>query len=105
MKQSDGFVKRSCRFSKGAFQDWECGPYIKRTVTPRTSGQSTPDAAFLKVPESPTLSPDCSGDALSCLAKRFADLVRRDGSWRFSHFQEELSVMLGSFEVFGNKER
>jgi hypothetical protein len=28
-------------------------------------------------------------------------LVRQGGKWRFTHFQEELLVMLGTFDVFG----
>ncbi len=33
------------------------------------------------------------------------DLVRHGGQWRFTHFCEELFVMLGSFDVFGDRER
>ncbi|MGH6617338.1 nuclear transport factor 2 family protein [Sphingomonas sp.] len=32
------------------------------------------------------------------------DLVRQDSKWRFTHFTEELMVMLGTFDVFGDRE-
>jgi hypothetical protein len=32
------------------------------------------------------------------------ELIRQDGKWRFTHFNEELLVMLGTFEVFGDRE-
>jgi hypothetical protein len=34
-----------------------------------------------------------------------ARLVRRGNGWRIVHFGEELMVMLGTFEVFGNQQR
>jgi len=41
-------------------------------------------------------------ETLGVFSARF---IRRDDVWRIVHFNEELLVMLGTFDVFGNQQR